>query len=125
MAYEVDWTTASVHDGTLSVSLSEAPPSLWHQIFADVVSQPIAGVSYTISHSWGPASSSGQTISAPEVIDGVVDEVKNTLNAAVAKTNEIFERTQQEAAQTAIVAREAADQQSQEDQSMTDRFRAS
>ena len=97
MAYSIDWSTATVTDGTLRVELSERPQPPWTRLFGEVVSEPIAGVSYSLTHVWGPPRANGETIWAANVIDEVFDEVKNTLEAAVAKTNERFEAYQKQA----------------------------
>jgi hypothetical protein len=125
MGYSIDWSTANVDGSTLSVALSAFPRTPWPDDFDEVMREPVGGVPYSISHAWGPVSLDGETIWVDNVIDSVVDDVKNALDAAVAKANEQFDAYQKQAELDSAARREAAQELADDDRSMTDRFRNS
>src|SRR5437016_86997 len=102
--YKIDWTTAAVSNGTLTVSLSPppggqpapTPQTRWGSFFNQIASQPIPGVPYSMSRGWGSVSISEGRITVREVSDQVVELVKTHLDAAVERATEEYERYLQE-----------------------------
>jgi len=137
MEYKIDWSSASVRNDELTVSLVGKDPSTetpsvewesvfrndWGRIFAQIAAQPIPGVEYSTADSWGAIRINWATITVEHVPDNLVERIKAHLEAAVERTNEEYARHRQqqdrEAAQKAGTDREAAER----DQKLTDRFR--
>ena len=107
MNQQIQWDTASVQDGTLSVSLSIPPAgesttgggwTAWARIFGQLAPTVIPGVSYSPANPWGRIDllSEHGAITVSDVNKQSVDMVKAHLDAVVRNTNEEYGRQIQE-----------------------------
>jgi len=104
----LDWSTAEVKDGTVTVELSAKPPSDWAQHFDRTVELLHRG-------NWADVKLKNKKIRLGVVIAGSEDDVRHFLESVVLEANTTIEPDEQEAAD---------DSASKEDQVMTERLRA-
>jgi hypothetical protein len=79
---EIDWSSAQVHDGTLTVDLDGASSKGWRTQFERVLTMldsPHA--------SWGEVSIGKKNIQVTELMEGTEDEVRHFLESIVLEVN--------------------------------------
>ena len=82
MGVEIDWATASVKDGRLSVVLSGAPP----KGFAAQLEHVIARLA-TSGHRWGEVSTGKRKLHVEDVESGAEDDLRHFLESALLQAN--------------------------------------
>ncbi len=78
---ELNWSAASVHDGTLTVELTGDTDDDWGQTFARTLAL------LSSSGSWGKVAVDDGTVTVEEVQEGSEDSVRFALDAAVQEAN--------------------------------------
>jgi len=133
MKRKIDWSTAQVTDGTLTVSLTESETAEglewastesaeWDRIFDALAQQPLPGVSYAPSDMWGHIQSGGQTITVDHVPRDI-NLLRGQLTAAVQAANEEAEKQRVQRQREAAGQREEQERQQAADSERTERFR--
>ncbi|HEX3872700.1 MAG TPA: hypothetical protein VHW26_01045 [Solirubrobacteraceae bacterium] len=106
----IDWHTAEVRDRALTVRLTGEPSKEWRARLEAVLArldQP--------GNPWGRVHAKKRRIKVADVRDGYEPDLRHFLEAAILQTNADF----------AADSPAAADERSEDDQRMTDAFRAS
>jgi hypothetical protein len=102
----INWATAEVHDGSLTVDLEGKAKKDWTRRFRAVVSRlDRAG------HEWGEISIAKETITVADVERGAENELRHLLEATVQQVNADFDESPEPGAGNGA------------DQEMTDAFR--
>lgn len=89
---QIDWASAEVREGTLTVSLVGDAPKRWHKRFATVVALLATG-----GGRWGKISERKGMITVADVSEGSEEELRHLLESAVLQVDseqgdEDFER---------------------------------
>ena len=79
---EIDWTTAEVHDGNLTVDVDGKAKKDWARRFRAVV-----GRLDRAGHEWGEISIAKETITVTEVEPGSENDLRHLLEATVQQVN--------------------------------------
>jgi hypothetical protein len=110
---QIDWSSATVDDGTLTVALDGKPSKEW----ADRVESVLERLdSHGGSGSWGAIEVTRKKVTVADVTDGSESDLRHLLESAVLQAN---------ADLAAPAEGESGDtERSDEDQRMTDAFRA-
>ncbi len=106
----IDWSTAEIIDGNLSVAVEGDPPKGWAKRFAGV-----SALLETNSKGWGEIALHRKTITVAAVQPGSEDDLRHLLESAVLQAN------------TDLGLREEApepDPQLEQEREMTDTFRS-
>jgi hypothetical protein len=82
MPREIDWTTATVDDGTLSVELTGDAPRGWQGRF-----RAVARLLGQARGHWGAVGISGSVITVKDVADGVESDLRFFLEGVVQQVN--------------------------------------
>lgn len=107
---EIDWSTAQVADGTLTVDLTGEAPKAWAERVAHVLERLGRGEGITVKK---------RTLTMPGVTPGGEGDVRHLLESAVLQVNADLAPERPEAG-----GEEAVDEGSAADREMTDAFRA-
>jgi hypothetical protein len=113
-ARQIDWATAEIEGGTLSVNLSGDAPKHWSQRLRVV----LALLDYT-GDGWGKITPRKSGIRVTEVREGMEQDLRHLLEGALQQVNADFAGDEDE---TAEVPEE--DPEGESDRRMTDTFRA-
>jgi hypothetical protein len=79
---EIDWGTAEIRKGTLTVELTGAPSKDWKKRFAGVL-----GLLELSSHGWGEVELTKQGIEVEQVQEGVEGDLRHQLESVVLEVN--------------------------------------
>jgi hypothetical protein len=79
---EIDWTTAEVRDGNLTVDVGGKAKKDWARRFRAVV-----GRLGRVGHEWGEISIAKETITVTEVEPGSENDLRHLLEATVQQVN--------------------------------------
>jgi hypothetical protein len=110
----IDWSTAEINDGTLSVALEgEAPKG-----FAKRVRTVLAVLDHG-SGGWGEIAIHKNTITVAEIGDGSEDELRHLLESALLQANADLEQTD-----TADPNAHEPDNHTERERAMTNTFRS-
>jgi hypothetical protein len=115
----IDWSTATVENGTLGVQLTGAPDEVWRQSF-DSVLQPLQQGARGV---WGHISLVSDEIRVNDVEDGSVTALASFLETVVHQAN--LDVDQKAAVRKGVDERHQADVQdkAEADRQMTEKFR--
>lgn len=75
---QIDWSTAEINDGTLSVAVEGETAKGWTKHFASVVA-----LLQSSSSGWGEIALHKKTITVTEVQEGSEDDLRHLLESAV------------------------------------------
>jgi len=116
---QLDWSTAEVHDGKLTVTLDGKPPKEWLACFETTVRLLNHGV-------WEKVKLSKGEISVKTISAGDEDRVRHFLESAVLEANAALKPDESDIDPDDDVedADDAASKQDGPDGEMTERFRA-
>jgi hypothetical protein len=103
---EIDWSTAEVHDGTLTVEVDGKGKKDWTRRFRAIV-----GRLDRAGQTWGEISIAKRTITVKAVEPGSEDDLRHLLEATVQQVNADFDESHAPTAADGI------------DQKMTEAFR--
>ena len=107
---EIDWATASVRDGRLTVEIAGDPGGEWSDRLEEIVERLDRPGS-----AWGKASVESSTLSVKDVEEGAEADLRHLLESAVLQANAEFAPDDDD---------ENDDAGSAEDRAMTAAFRA-
>ena len=79
---EIDWSTAEVHEGTLTVNVDGKAKKDWVRRFGAVV-----GRLDRAGHAWGDISIAKETITVTEVEPGSENDLRHLLESTVQQVN--------------------------------------
>jgi hypothetical protein len=88
---EIDWSTAEVRDGELTVALSEPPTSRWRKRFRTVLPRLERS-----GEAWGEVATKKDRIVVGDVDEGAEDEVRHFVESLVLEANAIEAEQEQE-----------------------------
>jgi hypothetical protein len=111
---ELDWASAEIKKGTLTIGLSDKPPKAWSQRLEAVLT-----LLKRDSSPWGEIAIGKHGISVKEAPEGAEDELRHFLESLVLQVNSDLAAT----AQDESVEGEEQTEQSR-DEKMTETFRA-
>jgi hypothetical protein len=132
MKHKIDWSSAKVSGGDLTVSLTERRTqhsnvgmwSRWEEIFNRLMADGIMpGIEYSPSLMWGRPRVTNGVIVVDQVPDRALDSLHAHLTAAVVATNEEFEKEEARRVRQLAEHRQAQLEAAAQDQVLTDRFR--
>jgi hypothetical protein len=83
---EIDWGTAEIRRGTLTVALSGAPSKDWKKRFVGVL-----GLLEPGSHAWGRVELSKEGIEVDQVQEGAEGDLRHHLESVVLEVNSQLE----------------------------------
>ena len=106
---QIDWSTAEINDGTLSVAVEGHIPKGWTKHFDGVIA-----LLESSSSGWGEIALHKKTITVAEVQQGSEDDVRHLLESAVLQAN--TDLGQHDTS--------ATDPQTAQERAMTDTFRS-
>ena len=113
MGREIDWGSAEVVGGTLTVPLAGEAPDDWSEYASGVLDRLGSGGS-----GWGEISFADEHIEVSSVTAGAEADLRHLLESAVLQANAHFERKEAEEED------DDEDEASAEDKRMTEAFRA-
>jgi hypothetical protein len=130
---KIDWSTATVSDGQLTVSLTEsgrpdsvdfaiAESSEWYSVFNLLALRPLPEVSFAPDDPWGHIEASDGAIVVSH-IPRDVHPLRDQLEAAVRATHEEVERRHRQMEELEARRREEAHRQEEADHELAQRFR--
>ena len=82
MAVAIEWDTASVSDGRLSVELSKPRPKGWNEQLESVLAQLARP-----GHAWGEISVGKRKVHVDDVTPGTEEDLRHLLESAVLQAN--------------------------------------
>jgi hypothetical protein len=110
----IDWGSAEIRDGTLTVELTGRPSKTWNRHFAGVL-----GLLESSGRQWGDVDATKKGIEIEEVQEGSEGDLRHLLESAVLEVNSQLELDSDERASAS-----EGDPQRVADQRMTATFRA-
>jgi hypothetical protein len=109
---QIDWNSAAVDDGHLTVPVTGKPPKTWAEAVTRVLDRLQGG-----SERWGAIKVTKKQIRVDEVQPGTEPDLRHLLESAVLQANSTLEPAEDDEP-------EAENERSDADQQMTDAFRA-
>ncbi len=115
-AREIEWASALVEDGKLTVELSEPPSKRWRERFASVMRLLSRG-----NGGWGEVGFAKKAIAVDDLQRGAEDDLRHFLESIVVQVNAELAPDDDEPRERSP---EQEDPQQTADREMTDRLRA-
>jgi hypothetical protein len=114
---QIDWTTAKISGGALTVGLVGEAPKGWSKRFDGVLALLEQGA----SGEWGEISLHKKTIKVDDVQEGSEEDLRHLLESVLLQVNSDFEPSADHRRESSSV--DEQDPQAEKDRSMADAFR--
>jgi hypothetical protein len=113
MGIEIDWKSATVRDGCLTVALGDSAPKSWVETVNDVVERLERS-----GHSWGAVKATRKKLQVADVQPGAEPSLRHFLESALLQANSDLDAGDEDDAD------DDAEGLSDDDRRMTETFRS-